>query len=459
MSIYEQQGKPWYQHTLSDGIQVDEAYPGQFYVVGHGTQPDLNDGIFGAAPGVMSLVGGGRTAASSAPPGVSVASSAETSRVIGQPSSKIAGSGGGGVQIVRSPAFSTAVAKHVAAVNTRQVGHSALHHYDLWAKNAPGDSVTKVAPGVPAAPPPKDGGSWRDYVAALDAELKALSYFLPKSGPPPWPEGGTIFGVCDRDKVKYCKKTGKSWVYGKTKCDSYGYRPDLFRCAWNSIRRPSSVWTKKLKAAFAAAAAGGQNPLTIVGALRVQLWHTLQELRGATYQWALTGGDVNYIKNAVLPSQDEIRSHLMAAYHAYRNDLAKAASGAAGAKVSPSRTMPGLVRIPGAGTASPGVRLPGISVGPGPGGGSQAAAPEEPRCPEGYYMAGREGDDILCAPEHAGEESAGESAADPSQPAAKGEAPGGDTGKYLLYGAAGVALLGGLFIITKGYADRGPQGR
>jgi hypothetical protein len=32
---------PWYQHRLSDGLQVDEAQPGNFYVVGHGGQPSL----------------------------------------------------------------------------------------------------------------------------------------------------------------------------------------------------------------------------------------------------------------------------------------------------------------------------------------------------------------------------------------------------------------------------------
>jgi hypothetical protein len=35
-------GKPWYQHTLSDGVTVDEAQRGDYYVVGSGIQPQLN---------------------------------------------------------------------------------------------------------------------------------------------------------------------------------------------------------------------------------------------------------------------------------------------------------------------------------------------------------------------------------------------------------------------------------
>jgi len=35
-------GKPWYQHTLSDGVTVDEAQRGDYYVAGSGIQPQLN---------------------------------------------------------------------------------------------------------------------------------------------------------------------------------------------------------------------------------------------------------------------------------------------------------------------------------------------------------------------------------------------------------------------------------
>ena len=407
-------GKPWYQHTLADGIIVDEAQPGNIYMVGQGTQPVVDNGIFGA----LNISGDALSAGGSGSPSGKEAetnkpiTSTQISKTVARPTTSL-------LSKQQAVLVSAAVAQKAAALKlSRQA------YYDSWRAYAPGSPLEHVAAGMdPGGPFPTQGGTWHDYYVSLMYEMRLLSARLPFE----------YFGYCKRDDYKISPQA----AYGGGKV-LFANRP---KCVESQIKYGVlTAWGKKARAAMVALIQSGQDPRPLVGGLAVGVYDLVDELARAQEKL----GFPHAVQATGLPtmSQQAIQAYLRKTLLAAQADASKlsklkllgpAAGLAAGARVV-SKTPQGT-----------------------------ASATDGP-CPGGYKLVAMTAEGPQCAPDT---ECPADSVLDPETgqcvqldmsageedyvltDEAKNEKASTDYGTYALYAGIGVVALGGIYMLTR----------